>query len=118
MSEGSTAGNVRWYDELDGVLMTLICSLGLFVVDGIITMPIALLGFVFLPDQPEVCRAWYLSADEKAFGIKRMELEGMGTTHTTKNILSCSSSVRHKLNHTTVIGRKGRAPYTKAKIKR
>ena len=53
-------------------------------------MPIALLGFVFLPDQPEVCRAWYLTEEEKAFGRKRMELEG----------------------------RKGRQPYTKAKVKR
>jgi hypothetical protein len=53
-------------------------------------MPIALLGFIFLPDQPEVCRAWYLTEDEKAFGRKRMELEG----------------------------RKGRQPYTKAKVKR
>lgn len=63
---------------------------GLFIVDGIITLPIALLGFVFLPDQPEVCRSWYLTEDEKAFGRKRMELEG----------------------------RKGRQPFTKAKIKR
>lgn len=56
-------------------------DLGLFIIDGIITMPIAILGFVFLPDQPEVCRAWYFTEDEKAFGIKRMQLEGMRTPH-------------------------------------
>jgi MFS transporter, ACS family, pantothenate transporter len=62
----------------------------LFIVDGIISLPIALLGYIVLPDLPETCRAWYLSEDEIAFGKRRVELEG----------------------------RKGKQPYTKAKIKR
>lgn len=57
--------------------------------DGVTSMPIALLGYVFLPDLPENCRAWYLTPAEREFGRKRMELEG----------------------------RKGRQPFTKAKIK-
>jgi ACS family pantothenate transporter-like MFS transporter len=62
----------------------------LFLVDGIISLPIAVLGFVFLPDMPETTRAWYFIEEEKAFGLKRMQLEG----------------------------RKGRQPYTVAKFKK
>ncbi|KAK3620101.1 hypothetical protein LTR22_025726 [Elasticomyces elasticus] len=63
---------------------------GLFVIDGVISLPIALSGYFFLPDTPETCRAMYLTPEERDFGRKRMELEG----------------------------RKGRAPYTRAKITR
>ena len=79
----------------------------LFIVDGIISLPIALAGFIFIPDVPETSRAPYLSEDvmtdekccdhlltflaqDRAFSRKRMELEG----------------------------RKPRAPYTKAKVKK
>jgi ACS family pantothenate transporter-like MFS transporter len=62
----------------------------LFLVDGVISLPIAVLGFVFLPDMPETIRAWYFTEEEKAFGLKRMQLEG----------------------------RKGRQPYTVAKFKK
>jgi MFS family permease len=61
----------------------------LFLVDGIITLPIAIAGYLVLPDVPEISKPWYLSKEEVAFAQKRMELEG----------------------------RKGRAPYTKAKLK-
>ena len=60
----------------------------LFVMDGIISLPIALLGYLVLPDLPYTTRAWYLIPEEKAFGAKRMELEG----------------------------RKGREPFSKAKF--
>jgi ACS family pantothenate transporter-like MFS transporter len=59
-------------------------------VDGVISLPVALLGYIFLPDMPENTRAWYFSAEEKAFAIKRMQLEG----------------------------RKGKQPYTRAKFKK
>lgn len=62
----------------------------LFVMDGVISLPIALLGYVCLPDLPENTRSWYLTSEERAFGQKRMELEG----------------------------RKGRSPYTRAKVKK
>ena len=35
----------------------------LFIVDGIISLPIALLGYFFLPDLPETSRAFYFSKD-------------------------------------------------------
>lgn len=60
----------------------------LFIVDGIISLPIALAGYLFIPDVPETTRAFYLSIDDRAFANKRMQLEG----------------------------RKPRAPYTKAKL--
>jgi ACS family pantothenate transporter-like MFS transporter len=60
----------------------------LFVVDGIISVPIALLGFFCLPDLPEISKPFYLSEDEVVFAQKRMQLEG----------------------------RQKRQPYTKAKV--
>jgi ACS family pantothenate transporter-like MFS transporter len=62
----------------------------LFIVDGIISLPVALLGYIFLPDMPENTRAWYFKPEEKAFAVKRMQLEG----------------------------RKGKEPYTRAKFKK
>lgn len=53
-------------------------------------MPIALLGFIILPDLPHNCRAFYLTPKERAFGQKRMKLEG----------------------------RKGKGPFTRAKFKK
>ncbi|KAK4636155.1 Pantothenate transporter liz1 [Fulvia fulva] len=60
----------------------------LFIVDGIISLPIALAGYFMLPDHPENTRALYLTPEERAFGRKRME----------------------------AVGRKESEPYTKAKI--
>ncbi|KAF2097984.1 putative MFS transporter Liz1/Seo1 [Rhizodiscina lignyota] len=86
-----------------GYLMAGVYSLGgkagfkgwqwLFLVDGIISLPIALLGYIVLPDVPEISNPWYLSKEAKqevAFARKRMELEG----------------------------RKNRAPYTWTKVKK
>lgn len=35
----------------------------LFIVDGIISLPIALAGYAFIPDLPETSRAFYLSQE-------------------------------------------------------
>lgn len=35
----------------------------LFIVDGIISLPIALAGYLFIPDVPETSRAFFLSKD-------------------------------------------------------
>lgn len=35
----------------------------LFIVDGIISLPIALMGFIVLPDVPEISNPWYLTKD-------------------------------------------------------
>ncbi|EYE99600.1 putative MFS transporter Liz1/Seo1 [Aspergillus ruber CBS 135680] len=62
----------------------------LFLIDGIISLPIAISGFFVLPDVPEISNPWYLSEKEVALSQKRMELEG----------------------------RKPREPYTKSKLKK
>ncbi|KAH8910348.1 MFS general substrate transporter [Coniochaeta sp. PMI_546] len=62
----------------------------LFIVDTIISLPVAVAGFFLIPDVPEITRAWYFSPQEVALARKRMELEG----------------------------RANRAPYTKAKFKK
>ncbi|KAF9884737.1 hypothetical protein FE257_001299 [Aspergillus nanangensis] len=62
----------------------------LFIVDGIISLPIALSGYFLLPDVPEIANPWFLSEQEVSLSQKRMELEG----------------------------RKKRGPYTKAKLKK
>lgn len=48
----------------------------LFIVDTIISLPIAVAGFFFMPDVPEICRAWYFKEEEIALAQKRMQLEG------------------------------------------
>lgn len=69
-----------------GYLMAAVYKLGgkhgykgwqwLFIIDTIISLPIACAGFFFLPDVPEITRAWYFSKDEIALAKRRMELEG------------------------------------------
>ena len=51
----------------------------LFIIDGVISLPIAFAGFYFIPDMPENSRVRYLSAEEKAYAVKRMQLEGRKT---------------------------------------
>jgi MFS transporter, ACS family, pantothenate transporter len=46
-------------------------STRLFIVDGIISLPIAISGFFILPDVPEITRAWYLSKEVRT----RVQLE-------------------------------------------
>ena len=48
----------------------------LFIIDGVISLPIALAGYWVLPDVPEISRPFYLTEKEVAFAQKRMELEG------------------------------------------
>ena len=39
------------------------CFTRLFIVDGCISLPVAISGFWVLPDLPEITRAWYLTKD-------------------------------------------------------
>ena len=69
-----------------GYLMAAVYKLGgthgykgwqwLFIIDTVISLPIAVAGFFFLPDVPEVTRAWYFSKEEITLAKRRMELEG------------------------------------------
>lgn len=83
-----------------GYLMAAVYKLGgrgglagwqwLFVIDGVISLPIAIAGFWFIPDVPEIAKPFYLTEEEVKFAQKRMQLEG----------------------------RQERKPYTKAKFKK
>jgi len=83
-----------------GYLMTAVINLNgrggiagwqwLFIMDGVISLPVALAGFYFIPDVPETSRARYFTKEEIAYAQKRMELEG----------------------------RENRQPYTKVKVKK
>jgi ACS family pantothenate transporter-like MFS transporter len=48
----------------------------LFITNAVVSLPIAISGFFFMPDVPEITRAWYLTPDEIALAKRRMELEG------------------------------------------
>ncbi|KAJ5227578.1 uncharacterized protein N7469_007584, partial [Penicillium citrinum] len=62
----------------------------LFVIDGVISLPVALSGFFVLPDVPEISNPWYLSKEEVVLAQKRMQMEG----------------------------RQNRGPFTKSKLKK
>ncbi|KAK1985733.1 major facilitator superfamily transporter [Colletotrichum cereale] len=46
------------------------------LVNTVVSLPIAISGFFFLPDVPEITKAWYFTPEEIALAKKRMELEG------------------------------------------
>jgi ACS family pantothenate transporter-like MFS transporter len=43
-----------------------------FIIDGIITCPIALFGYLYFPDLPENTRAPYLSEGERKLALNRL----------------------------------------------
>ncbi|EGO58598.1 hypothetical protein NEUTE1DRAFT_120634 [Neurospora tetrasperma FGSC 2508] len=49
----------------------------LFIIDGIITLPVAIYGFCLFPDTPKTTRAPYLSVEERELAIRRMEKQGV-----------------------------------------
>lgn len=98
LSHGSCIATrrTRWFQGLAVVSHPILPKAGhilrnrLFLIDGIISLPVALSGFFVLPDVPEISSPWYLSEKEVALSQKRMELER----------------------------RQPRGPYTKAKLKK
>ncbi|KUJ12367.1 MFS general substrate transporter [Mollisia scopiformis] len=44
----------------------------LFIIDGLITIPIAIYGLVLFPDTPSTTKAFYLTSDERALAISRV----------------------------------------------
>ncbi|KAK7909199.1 major facilitator superfamily transporter, partial [Apiospora marii] len=66
----------------------------LFITNTVVSLPIALAGFFFLPDIPEITTAWYFTPDEIALAKRRMELEGRATRQpfTKKKVASIFST--------------------------
>ncbi|KAK9452529.1 major facilitator superfamily domain-containing protein [Dipodascopsis uninucleata] len=48
----------------------------LFIIDGVISLPVGVMGFLMLPDYPTTTKVKWLTEDEKALGIARMEAVG------------------------------------------
>ncbi|TRX88013.1 hypothetical protein FHL15_011068 [Xylaria flabelliformis] len=48
----------------------------LFIINTVISLPIAIAGFFLFPDVPEITKAWWLSTEDIAMANKRMDLEG------------------------------------------
>ncbi|KAL2280780.1 hypothetical protein FJTKL_12292 [Diaporthe vaccinii] len=51
-----------------------------FIIDGVITVVVALYGFIFFPDTPYNTQAFYLSAEEKARCVERLVEDGRQET--------------------------------------
>jgi MFS family permease len=49
----------------------------LFIIDGVITLPIALLGYFMFPGLPSSMKPWWLTAEQHAIAKMRMEDEGV-----------------------------------------
>jgi MFS transporter, ACS family, pantothenate transporter len=63
----------------------------LFIIDGIITLPLAMFGFLFIPNLPQGGKkTWWTTEEEHVLSLKRMQ----------------------------AIGRAGKEPWTRAKLKR
>lgn len=65
-------------------------TLGLFIIDGVITIPIALLGFLIMPDLPTTTKpSIFLSEAHLEIGKRRMEEVGRKPpSHFTKKKVS------------------------------
>lgn len=48
----------------------------LFIVCGIISLPVGVVGYFFNPDFPETTRAFYLTKDEAAYARRRLVEDG------------------------------------------
>jgi ACS family pantothenate transporter-like MFS transporter len=63
----------------------------LFIIDGIITLPLALIGFMFFPNLPQSGKkTWWITEAEHDLSIKRMQ----------------------------AVGRVGKEPWTRGKVQR
>lgn len=51
-----------------------------FIIDGLITIAVAVFGMVFFPDTPQQTTAFYLSQEERARCVERMREDGREET--------------------------------------
>jgi hypothetical protein len=81
----------------------------LFIIDGVISLPVAISGFFILPDVPEISSPWYLS-QEVILSI-HVNLWSILTSRVEQEVKLAQK--RMKLE-----GRKDREPFTKSKLKK
>jgi ACS family pantothenate transporter-like MFS transporter len=97
----------QWYESLSSGFRNYANHDRLFIVDGIISLPIALAGFFILPDVPEITRVWYLS-EEVCVAHATYAIKGLLVTQEKQ-------FARQRMAYE---GRENRQPYTKAKFKK
>jgi ACS family pantothenate transporter-like MFS transporter len=56
---------------LSGFVGDMLTYSRLFIIDGVISLPVAIAGFFFLPDVPETSKAFYLSKDVSIYSASR-----------------------------------------------
>ncbi|KAJ9134340.1 Pantothenate transporter liz1 [Pleurostoma richardsiae] len=68
----------------------------LFIMDGIISIPIAIWGFFAIPDLPHTTKAFYWTKEDKEYGVERIEKIGRGAPRplTWKSIKSVYTNWR------------------------
>ncbi|EJU00854.1 MFS general substrate transporter [Dacryopinax primogenitus] len=50
----------------------------LFIMDGVMSLPIALVGFFFFPDSPARARGWWMTPADKQLAVDRIARAGVG----------------------------------------
>lgn len=67
----------------------------LFIIDGIITLPVAIYGFILFPDTPATTTACYLSQSERDLAVSRLNLHKPTTRKSTASPDSESDPTKH-----------------------
>lgn len=88
---------LRWVAE---------CWNRLFIIDGVISMPIAIAGYFMIPDTPEITRARYFTPDVSFADCRQLCL-----AHEFQDIALAQRRMELE-------GRGNRAPYTRLKLKK
>ncbi|KAL4783649.1 major facilitator superfamily domain-containing protein [Aspergillus varians] len=75
------------YDSMNG-LHGLPGWRWLFIISGLITIPVAIYGYFFFPDTPHTTTAFYFSAEEKQLARQRVPLHEEGSPILSKSFLT------------------------------
>jgi ACS family pantothenate transporter-like MFS transporter len=106
----------QWYAKYVSLplkwTITLKFIVRLFVIDGVISLPVAISGFFLLPDVPEISNPWYLSKEVcwPYYNVSQI-IEHPLTLIELQEVALAQK--RMKLE-----GRQDRGPFTKAKLKK
>jgi ACS family pantothenate transporter-like MFS transporter len=58
----------------------------LYIIDGVITLPVAMIGFALFPGLPSSGRRWWMKQEELDLAVSRLEMDGRDEGITWKSI--------------------------------